>query len=59
MFFKKTNWGKKKKTMSAGKGDKPRPVKKQKYNENYDKIVWKKQEKNPAKIFSGKVRYSY
>lgn len=24
----------------AGKGDKPRPVDKKKYNENFDQIVW-------------------
>lgn len=26
--------------MSAGKGDKPRPVKKETYDTNFDKIVW-------------------
>ena len=26
----------------AGKGDKPRPVNKQKYNENFDLIDWNK-----------------
>jgi hypothetical protein len=28
--------------MSAGKGDKPRPVDKSKYNSNYDAINWSK-----------------
>lgn len=27
--------------MSAGKGDKPRPVIKKTYDTNYDKIVWR------------------
>ena len=45
----------------AGKGDKPRPVNKSKYNENFDKIKWSKsikptlvKEKNGVKIFSYK-----
>jgi hypothetical protein len=29
----------------AGKGDKPRPVNKLKYNENYDLINWKNKKK--------------
>ncbi len=29
----------------AGKGDKPRPVDKKKYDENYDKIDWSKHNK--------------
>jgi hypothetical protein len=33
--------------MSAGKGDKPRPIDKKTYDTNYDKIVWKN-EKNDA-----------
>lgn len=45
--------------MSAGKGDKPRPVKKEKYNENYDKIVWKQQDNKIFKKIKGKIRYNY
>lgn len=29
-------------TVQNGKGDKPRPVDKNKYNKNWDKINWKK-----------------
>lgn len=29
----------------AGKGDKPRPVNKSKYNQNYDLINWQKTKK--------------
>jgi hypothetical protein len=45
--------------MSAGKGDKFRPVKKTIYDKNYDKIKWgdKKEEKKPIK--KGRVRYTY
>ena len=32
--------------MSAGKGDKPRPVDKKEYDNNYDQIVWNKEENN-------------
>lgn len=31
--------------MSAGKGDKPRPVDKKKYDQNFDKIDWSKHKK--------------
>lgn len=27
--------------MSAGKGDKPRPVDKKEYDRNFEKIIWK------------------
>ena len=38
---------KNKNTSQAGKGDKPRPVNKKQYDENYDKIFKKKsKEKN-------------
>ena len=35
--------------MSAGKGDKPRPVNKKNFNKNYEEINWKK---NDSKIES-------
>lgn len=47
--------------MSAGKGDRPRPTNKQKYNDNFDLIKWSNKdkpklikEKNGVKIFSCK-----
>lgn len=45
----------------AGKGDKYRPVKKSKYDENFDKIKWGKNKKEvkSKKIKKGIVRYSY
>lgn len=45
--------------MSAGKGDKPRPVKKSKYDENFEKIDWNKENKKEPKRIKGKLRYSY
>jgi hypothetical protein len=45
--------------MSAGKGDRPRKVVKKKYDENYDKIVWKKDKKENDKKIKNRIRYSY
>jgi hypothetical protein len=45
--------------VSAGKGDKFRPVKKKKYNENFEKIDWKKDNKKEPKKINSKLRYSY
>lgn len=45
--------------MSAGKGDKPRPVKKSKYNENFDKIKWSKNPRKPTKTVKGKLVFVY
>ena len=33
----------------AGKGSKPRPINKTKYNENWDGIDWSKKESQPQK----------
>lgn len=43
----------------AGKGDKPRPVKKKRFDENFDQIKWKSNKQKPAKIFKGKASYKY
>ena len=46
--------------MSAGKGDKYRPVKKEKYDNNYDKIKWgEKKEEKSKPIKGSRVRYNY
>jgi hypothetical protein len=47
--------------MSAGKGDKPRPVDKKEYDNNYDQIVWNKEEneKVEAKRKKCKIIYKY
>lgn len=46
--------------MSAGKGDKPRPVVKKQYDANFDKIEWKKKEdKKPVKKVNGRTIYRY
>lgn len=46
--------------MSAGKGDKPRPVNKKKFNVNYDEIKWKKEiDKKEIKNKKGKTTYLY
>lgn len=42
----------------AGKGSKPRPVVKEVYDENFDEITWKKEEKKPS-IVKGKKVYKY
>lgn len=43
----------------AGKGDKPRPTNKSKYNENFDKIKWSKTLRKPAKNVKGKLVFVY
>jgi hypothetical protein len=45
----------------AGKGDKYRPVEKSKYDENFDKIEWKKTKKDVKEknLKKGIVRYTY
>ena len=46
--------------MSAGKGDKPRPVIKKQYDANFDKIEWKKKEESkPVKKVNGCTTYRY
>lgn len=48
-------------TNQAGKGDKPRPVKKEVYNDNFDSIKWTSAEtpKKPFKTVKGKQVYKY
>lgn len=43
----------------AGKGDKPRPVNKSKYNENFDKIKWANTSRKPTKNVKGKLVFVY
>jgi hypothetical protein len=47
----------------AGKGDKPRPVNKVKYNSNYDEIDWNKSSLNSVvkevKVIKNKKNYRY
>jgi hypothetical protein len=43
----------------SGKGDKPRPVNKTRYNENYDKIKWSKNSRKPFKNTKGKLVFVY
>jgi hypothetical protein len=46
----------------AGKGDKPRPVDKKTYNNNFDQIVWNKDNnklKNIVNINAGKISLKY
>lgn len=45
----------------AGKGDKPRPVNKTVYNDNFDGIKWgsKEPSKKPVKQIKGKQVYKY
>lgn len=46
--------------MSAGKGDKPRPVDKKTFNENFDNISWKpSQEQKESIKKKGKIIYKY
>lgn len=45
--------------MSAGKGDRPRPVIKKQYDENFDKIKWEKKEICNSKKKNGIVKYTY
>ena len=47
-------------TNQAGKGDKPRPVDKVKYDENFDKIFKRKRELSKISVFKkGKTTYKY
>ena len=44
--------------MSAGKGDKPRPVDKKVFNNNFDKISWSPSEKPKESVTKkGKTTY--
>jgi len=43
----------------AGKGDKPRPTNKSKYNENFDKIKWTGNPRKPTKNVKGKLVFVY
>jgi len=44
----------------AGKGDKPRPVKKLVFDNNFDQINWKdQQERQPVVNKKGKKTYKY
>lgn len=44
----------------AGKGDKPRPVDKKKFNDNFDEIVWTSESKlKEIKKVKGKTTYRY
>jgi len=47
--------------MSAGKGDKPRPVDKKIFDDNFDKINWSQKEIKGVEIKNkkGKVTYRY
>ena len=46
--------------MSAGKGDKPRPIKKSTYDTNFDKITWDRKNQNNIQIRKkGKVTTVY
>jgi len=47
--------------MSAGKGDKPRPIDKKIFDTNFDKIDWKKKntETTEKKTVKGKTVYTY
>jgi hypothetical protein len=45
--------------MSAGKGDKPRPVNKKEYNKNFDEINWNKPEERKAEIKNVKNKQIY
>ena len=47
--------------MSAGKGDKPRPTDKKEYDDNYDQIVWGKEENKTIEVKKkkGKIIYKY
>lgn len=43
----------------AGKGDKPRPTNRSKYNKNYDQIKWSKDPRKPTKNVKGKLVFVY
>ena len=49
-------------TNQAGKGDKPRPVNKKQFNDNFDKILFAKEKESSAKHVkskNGKTTYTY
>lgn len=47
-------------TNQAGKGDKPRPVNKKKFNDNFDEIVWSSSTApKEVKKSKGKTTYKY
>ena len=43
----------------AGKGDKPRPVDKKQFNNNFDKITWDFESPAKAKKVKNKTVYTY
>lgn len=45
--------------MSAGKGDKPRNCFSKNFKENYDKIKWSNNLKEPIKKIKNKIRFTY
>ncbi len=45
--------------MSAGKGDKPRPVNKKNFNKNFEEIVWNNKQNNIIKLKGGKKTFKY
>jgi hypothetical protein len=47
--------------MSAGKGDKPRPLDKKTYDQNFDQIQWENKESKTidVKTKKGKTTYRY
>lgn len=45
--------------MSAGKGDKPRPIVKKKFDHNFDQISWKSTKKEPFIVKKGKKTFIY
>jgi hypothetical protein len=47
--------------MSAGKGDKPRPINKEQFDSNFDKINWNQKENKSVEIKNkkGKITYKY
>jgi hypothetical protein len=48
-------------TNQAGKGDKPRPVNKEKYDKQYDEIAWRKTVDKISQVIrkKGKISYKY
>ena len=48
------------KNNQAGKGDKPRPIKKDVFDDNFKQIVWKQDSTQPAiAVKKGKKTYKY
>ena len=45
--------------MSAGKGDKPRPINKEQFDSNFDKINWNQKENKGVEIKKRKITYKY